>query len=46
MPRLTREGKQLTALVAEALEAFGTCLVLDAHSFATVPLPHEPDQDP
>lgn len=33
-------------LVAATLDAFGACLVLDAHSFASVPLPSEPDQDP
>jgi N-formylglutamate amidohydrolase len=36
----------LEGLVARALDAFGTCLLLDAHSFATVPLPSEGDQDP
>jgi N-formylglutamate amidohydrolase len=36
----------LGALVAETLAVSGTCLVLDLHSFATVPLPHEPDADP
>jgi N-formylglutamate deformylase len=36
----------LDDLVAATLDAFGTCLVLDAHSFATSPLPSEPDQDP
>jgi N-formylglutamate amidohydrolase len=36
----------LEELVATTLDAFGACLVLDAHSFATVPLPSEPDQDP
>ena len=36
----------LEGLVAATLDAFGTCLVLDAHSFATVPLPSESDQDP
>ena len=36
----------LEGLVAGTLDAFGACLVLDAHSFATVPLPSEPDQDP
>jgi N-formylglutamate deformylase len=35
----------LEGLVASTLDAFGTCLVVDAHSFATVPLPSEPDQD-
>lgn len=34
----------LTALVEEALERAGACLVIDCHSFATVPLPSEPDQ--
>ncbi len=36
----------LEGLVAATLDAFGTCLVIDAHSFATVPLPSEGDQDP
>ncbi len=36
----------LEGLVAATLDAFGTCMVLDAHSFATLPLPSEPDQDP
>jgi N-formylglutamate deformylase len=35
----------LERLVAATLNSCGTCLVLDAHSFATVPLPSEPDQD-
>ena len=36
----------LDALVASALARFGRCLVLDCHSFATLPLPSEPDQAP
>lgn len=36
----------LTALVAETVERSGSCLVLDCHSFASVPLPSEPDQSP
>ncbi len=36
----------LADLVAATVDAFGGCLVLDAHSFATVPLPSEPDRDP
>jgi N-formylglutamate deformylase len=36
----------LEALVARTLDRFGRCLVLDGHSFATRPLPGEPDQDP
>ena len=36
----------LTAGAAVQLERDGRCLVLDGHSFATVPLPSEPDQDP
>lgn len=36
----------LTALVADTLETFGRCLILDCHSFATEPLPSEKDQAP
>lgn len=36
----------LTAAVDAALEAHGRCLIVDVHSFSSVPLPHEPDQDP
>ncbi len=41
----------LTGLVGQALATFGRCLVIDGHSFATVPLPAEPlpaepDRDP
>ncbi len=36
----------LTGLVRDTLEALGRCLLLDCHSFATVPLPSEPDQSP
>ena len=36
----------LEGLVAATLDAFGACLVIDVHSFATVPLPSEPDQQP
>ena len=36
----------LEDLVAGTLDKFEACLVLDAHSFASVPLPGEPDQDP
>jgi N-formylglutamate deformylase len=36
----------LTRLVAGTLDAFGSCLVLDCHSFATQPHPSEPDQSP
>jgi N-formylglutamate deformylase len=35
----------LEGLVAAMLDKFGSCLLLDGHSFATVPLPSEPDQD-
>jgi N-formylglutamate amidohydrolase len=34
----------LTDVVAGTLDAFGQCLVLDCHSFGTVPLPSESDQ--
>ena len=36
----------LTALVADTIETFGRCLILDCHSFATEPLPSEMDQAP
>ncbi len=36
----------LATLVREALGAAGTCLVIDCHSFGTVPLPSEADQAP
>ncbi len=36
--------RQLDSLVAGALEASGRCLVLDCHSFPSVPLPSEIDQ--
>jgi N-formylglutamate deformylase len=38
--------RTLEAIVAGMLERFGTCLILDAHSFSSVPLPSEADQDP
>ncbi len=38
--------RALAALVGEALEAAGTCLVLDCHSFGTIPLPSETDRSP
>jgi N-formylglutamate deformylase len=34
----------LTNLVRAAVETHGACLILDGHSFASVPLPSEPDQ--
>jgi N-formylglutamate amidohydrolase len=36
----------LTAAIREALEQWGSCLVVDCHSFASAPLPHESDQAP
>jgi N-formylglutamate amidohydrolase len=38
--------EQLDSLVAEALDASEHCLVLDCHSFPSVPLPSEIDQSP
>jgi N-formylglutamate amidohydrolase len=38
--------RMLATLVDEALGAFGSCLVLDCHSFGSVPLPSEDDQVP
>ena len=37
---------RLTAAVQAALDAHGTCLVLDAHSFPARALPYEDDQSP
>ncbi len=36
----------LTALVASNVDRFDGCLIIDGHSFATVPLPSEADQRP
>jgi N-formylglutamate deformylase len=36
----------LESLVADMLDRFGRCMVLDAHSFATTPLPAERDRSP
>lgn len=36
----------LTSLVGERLDHFGACLVIDCHSFASDPLPSEPDRLP
>ena len=38
--------RALTDLVGATLDRFGRCLLLDCHSFASVPLPSEPDQTP
>jgi len=38
--------RALAAAVRTALETHGRCLILDAHSFASEPLPHEPDPSP
>ncbi|MBU2600730.1 MAG: N-formylglutamate amidohydrolase [Actinobacteria bacterium] len=35
----------LTTLVSSTVEHFGMALLLDCHSFASIPLPSEPDQD-
>lgn len=36
----------LTATVRHMLEMTGKCVLLDCHSFSTMPLPSEPDQSP
>lgn len=38
--------RTLAGLVDEAVEAAGSCLVIDCHSFGSVPLPSEADQAP
>lgn len=35
---------KLTAAVREKLRQYGRCIIIDAHSFYPLPLPHEPDQ--
>jgi N-formylglutamate deformylase len=36
----------VASAIADALAAHGTCLLVDAHSFPSKPLPHESDQTP
>lgn len=36
----------LEEAVSRALQQHGSCLIVDAHSFSSRPLPHEPDQSP
>ena len=38
--------RALTAAVATVLQAKDSCLIIDAHSFPSVPLPYELDQNP
>lgn len=38
--------KNLANAVQTVLDRCGSCLVIDCHSFASVPLPHEGDQSP
>ena len=35
---------ELVSLVEKALKDHGYCIILDCHSFSSIPLPHEPDQ--
>ena len=42
----TPHHELLTKKVENALVLCGKCLIVDCHSFASVPLPHEPDQSP
>lgn len=35
----------LEAMVESELNAHGSCLIIDSHSFSSQPLPHEPDQN-
>ncbi len=36
--------EKLTKTVGDALRNCGNCLIVDVHSFSSIPLPHEPDQ--
>ncbi|MSR86656.1 hypothetical protein EXS70_00575 [Candidatus Peribacteria bacterium] len=36
----------LEAMVQTEINAHGSCLIIDAHSFSSKPLSHEPDQNP
>jgi len=38
--------ERLESVVENALSAHGKCLIVDCHSFSSIPLPHEPDQTP
>ena len=38
--------RTLSAAVAAVLQTRDSCLIIDAHSFPSVPLPYEPDQNP
>lgn len=35
---------QLERMVNDVIARSGVCLIVDCHSFSSVPLPHEPDQ--
>jgi len=35
---------RFTAIVEEKLDKHGKCLIIDAHSFSSIPLPHEADK--
>lgn len=37
--------RRLTDAVRRAVDAHGSCLIIDCHSFASLPLPYEPVQD-
>ena len=38
--------EQFEESVSRALSAYQRCLIVDCHSFSSIPLPHEPDQAP
>ena len=37
---------RLSVAVAAAIEKYGSCLLIDGHSFGAIPYPHEYDQNP